>query len=361
MRAAVFREPGVPIRIEDVEIDAPRPREVLVRTIAAGVCHSDLSIVDGTITALYGLPMVLGHESAGVVEAVGSDVTYVEPGDHVVTCLSIFCGECEYCLSGRPALCPHESQRRASGERPRLSQAGVGLTPASQLGSFAERLLVHEHAVVKIDRAMPLDLASVLGCGLTTGLGAVIYTAGVRPGQTVAVIGCGGVGLGAVQGARLSGARRIVAVDRVAARLDRAARLGATDVIDASQGDAVAAVLDRTGGVDHVFEAVGRAETCQQALKMLGRGGRVTIIGVITTLKLEISGADLMYGRSLGWSMMGSNRFRLDIPYYVELYLQGRLQLDDIVTARVPLQDVNEALAALSRAEGARTVLLFDR
>lgn len=265
MRAAVFREPGVPIRIEDVEIDAPGPREVLVRTIA------------------------------------------------------------------------------------------------SQLGSFAERLLVHEHAVVKIDRAMPLDLASVLGCGLTTGLGAVIYTAGVRPGQTVAVIGCGGVGLGAVQGARLSGARRIVAVDRVAARLDRAARLGATDVIDASQGDAVAAVLDRTGGVDHVFEAVGRAETCQQALKMLGRGGRVTIIGVITTLKLEISGADLMYGRSLGWSMMGSNRFRLDIPYYVELYLQGRLQLDDIVTARVPLQDVNEALAALSRAEGARTVLLFDR
>lgn len=357
----MFRQQDVPIVVEDVDIDAPGPQEIVVRTAAAGVCHSDLSIIDGKVTGLYKLPMVLGHESAGVVEAVGDLVTHVKPGDHVVTCLSIFCGQCEFCLSGRPALCAHEAEMRTTAQPPRLSQDGVGLTQASQIASFAEQLLVHEHALVKIDPAMPLDLASVLGCGVTTGLGAVFHTAGVRPGETVAVIGCGGVGLGAVQGARLSGAQRVIAIDRDPSRLARALELGATDIINASDVDSVAALVDLTnGGVDHAIEAVGLKATCEQAVRMLKRGGRATLVGVITTLTLEIPGSALMFDRSITWSTMGSNRFRLDIPKYIDLYFQGRLKLDEVVTSRVPLGQINDALARLARAEGARTVLTFD-
>lgn len=361
MRAAVFREQGRPIEVEDVTIDGPQPLEVVVRTAAAGVCHSDLSVIDGHVTKLYPLPLVMGHESAGVVEEVGSQVRHVAPGDHVVTCLSIFCGHCEFCLSGRPALCPHESEMRAPSERPRLSLKGRGVYQMSQIGSFAERLLVHENALVKIDPRMPLDLASVLGCGVMTGIGAAWNTAKVAPGETVAVIGCGGVGLGAVQGARLAGALRVVAIDRSASRLDRAAALGATDKVSAAEGDPVTQLLDTVpGGVDHVIEAVGKPETCEQAVRMLKRGGTATLVGVITTTTLSIPGSALMFDRGLRWSTMGSNRFRIDIPRYVELYLQGRLNLDDVVTERRPLEQVNEAFDALVRGEGARTVLTFE-
>jgi S-(hydroxymethyl)glutathione dehydrogenase/alcohol dehydrogenase len=232
MKAAVLRSAPGPLAIEDIDIAAPEPREVLVRTAAAGVCHSDLHFVDGSYPAR--LPSVLGHESAGVVEAVGSDVTHVRPGDHVITCLSVFCGNCSYCLSGRPALCQGKrGLMRARTEPPRLSAGGETVWQFLDMSSFAEQMLVHENGVVKIPEAMPLEQAALLGCAVTTGLGAVFRTAAVEPGATVAVIGCGGVGLNCIQGARLAGAGRVIAVDRLPSKLELAQRFGATDTVDA--------------------------------------------------------------------------------------------------------------------------------
>ena len=236
MKAAMLRSVPGELTIEDVQVDNPGPREVLIRTVAAGVCHSDRHYLTGDYDTP--VPTVMGHESAGVVEAVGDQVTYVAPGDHVITSLSVFCGHCEYCLSGRMALCPHEDTMRPVGAPPRLSQDGQLIHQYADLSSFAELLLVHEHAVVKIRPDMPLDRATLIGCAVTTGLGAVFRTAAVTPGQTVAVIGCGGVGLSAIQGARIAGAGRIIGVDIAATKLDMAKRFGATDLVDGSAGDA---------------------------------------------------------------------------------------------------------------------------
>ena len=227
MKAAVLHEQKKPLEIEDVQISEPGPREVLIRTAAAGVCHSDLHFQTGAYT--YPMPTVLGHESAGVVEEVGSEVSYVSPGDHVITCLSAFCGHCRYCTTGRPALCDGAETRRAPGAPPRLSKGGEPVHQFLNLSSFAEQMLVHEHAIVKIREDMPLDRACLIGCGVTTGLGAVMNTAKVEPGSTVVVIGCGGVGLAAVQGAAIAGAGRIIAVDMTPAKLELAQKVGAAD------------------------------------------------------------------------------------------------------------------------------------
>jgi S-(hydroxymethyl)glutathione dehydrogenase/alcohol dehydrogenase len=358
VRAAVIPDPGGDLTVADVQVDTPGPREVLVRTAAAGICHSDVFALEGVIPCPK--PAVMGHESAGVVEAVGAEVTYVCPGDHVTTCLSVFCGHCPLCLSGRPYLCTHEETRRDVAQAPRLSLDGRALHAFEDLGSFAERLLVHEHAVVRIDDAMPLEVAALLGCGVTTGLGAVMNTAAVRPGQTVAVVGCGGVGLSAVQGAVISGAVRVIAVDTKPAKLALASDLGATDVVDASAGDAVEQVLELTGGgVEHSFEAVGSARTAQQAFAMLRPGGVTTVIGVLMGSEVTLDGLSLNWDRRIQGSLMGSNRFRIDIPRYVDLYLQGRLRLDDLVAERIALDELPATLAATGEHEGARTVVVF--
>ena len=251
MKAAVFREVNVPMEIEEITISKPGPREVLIRTKAAGICHSDLHFWNGSYPGV--VPMVLGHESAGIVEQVGSDVHYVKPGDHVITCLSVFCGHCEKCLTGHLSLCREPETNRGAEDEPRLSQAQQPLTQFAELGSFAEMMLVHEHALVKMREDMPMDRAALIGCGVTTGVGAVIHTAAVEPGATVAVIGCGGVGLSTINGAALAGASRIIAVDRVASKLELARKFGATDVVDASDGDAVAKVIEMTsGGVSNI-------------------------------------------------------------------------------------------------------------
>jgi len=221
MKAAVMRAWKAPLVIEDVELDAPAPREVLVRTVATGVCHSDLHVIEGALPVPP--PTVLGHEPAGVVEAVGSEVSHVKPGDHVIGCLSAFCGSCFFCLSGQPNLCGGEATARPAGARPRLSQKGQPIAQFAHLSAFAERMLVHENALVKIRPDMPLDRAALIGCGVTTGLGAALNTARVRPGDTAVVIGCGGVGLAAVQGCRIAGASRIVAVDTMPWKLELAA------------------------------------------------------------------------------------------------------------------------------------------
>ena len=360
MKAAVFREVKQPMEVEEIEISKPGPREILIRTAAAGVCHSDLHFFNGTYPGAT--PMVLGHESAGIVEQVGSDVHYVQPGDHVITCLSVFCGHCEYCLTGHMSLCQEPETRRGQEEEPRLSKDGGILQQFANLGSFAEMMLVHEHAVAKIRDDMPLDRAALIGCGVTTGVGAVIHTAGVEPGSTVAVIGLGGVGLSCINGAAIAGASRIIAVDMVPSKLDLARKFGATDVVNAAEGDPMEQVKELTGGgVHYAFEAIGLKVTAEQAFGMLRTGGTATIIGMIPPGDMvSLHGPEFLFEKKIQGSMMGSNRFRVDMPRFVELYLQGKLHLDDLVSSHIKLSDINDAFKALETGEVARNVILFD-
>ena len=360
MKAAVFREVNKPMEIEEVTVSKPGPREVLIRTKAAGICHSDMHFFNGSYPGK--LPMVLGHESAGVVEQVGSDVHYVKPGDHVITCLSVFCGHCDQCLTGHLSLCQEPEMSRGKEEEPRISHKDQPLTPFAQLGSFAEMMLVHEHALVKVREDMPMDRAALIGCGVTTGIGAVIHTASVEPGSTVAVIGCGGIGLSAINGAALAGASRIIAVDMVASKLELARKFGATDLVDASDGEAIENVRELTGGgVHYSFEAIGLKATAEQAFRMLRPGGTATVIGMIPPGQMvELHGVDFLAEKKIQGSMMGSNRFRVDMPRFVDFYLQGKLHLDDMISNRIALPDINEGMAALKTGEIARSVIMFD-
>jgi S-(hydroxymethyl)glutathione dehydrogenase/alcohol dehydrogenase len=360
MKAAVMRALNAPLEIEELDLDKPRPREVLVRTAATGICHSDLHVLEGSLPAVP--PLVLGHEPAGVVEAVGSDVRHVKPGDHVIGCLSIFCGSCECCIRGRPYLCGGESEAREPEAKPRLSRNGEPVGQFVQLGAFAEQMLVPENALVKIRKDMPLDRAALIGCGVTTGLGAALNTARVRPGATTVVVGCGGVGLAAVQGCRIAGAGRIIAVDTESWKLDLARSLGATDGVDASEGEAVARVLElSSGGVDYGFEAIGLASTIQQVLRMTRKGGTCILVGVMPIgSTVELPAWDVVLrGKSILGSMMGSNRFRVDMPTYVDFYLRGELKLDEMISARLPLDQIDEGFEAMRQGSVARSVVVF--
>ena len=358
MRAAVLREVGKPLEIEEVSIAKPRSREVLVRTAATGVCHSDLHFVNGAYP--HEFPVVLGHESAGVVEEVGDAVTYVKPGDHVITCLSVFCGECEHCLVGRMSLC---QVLKAPEHSEGLLRAADGpVHQFANLSSFAEQMIVHEHALVKIREDMPFDRAALIGCGVTTGVGAVFHTAAVEPGATVAVVGCGGVGLAAVNGAAIAGASRIIAIDLVGSKLNLAKAFGATDVIDASEEDPVRRVRALTGGgVHYSFEAIGNKLAAEQCFRMLRAGGTATVIGMIPVgTKIELHGPDFLQEKKIQGSNMGSNRFRIDMPRFVDFYLAGKLHLDLMISRRIRLDEINEALAELERGELARSVITFQ-
>ena len=360
MRAAVLREIGKPLEIENVEIHKPKSREVLIRTVAAGVCHSDLHFIEGLYR--YPMPVVLGHESAGIVEAVGPEVHAVKPGDHVITCLSAFCGRCEHCLTGHLSRCQSPETRRAQGDEPRITKDGENVFQFLNLSSFAEQMLIHENACVKIRDEMPLDRAALIGCGVTTGTGAVFNTSNVRPGETVAVIGCGGIGLACINGAAIAGAGRIIAIDTIGSKLNLAKHFGATDVIDAKAGDPVQQVIELTkGGVHHSFEAVGLKKTAEQAFKMLARGGTANIIGMIPVgQNIELHGADFLGEKRIQGSAMGSNRFPVDMPRLVDFYLSGKLKLDEMISRRIKLKEVNEAFDELKRGEIARSVIVFD-
>jgi S-(hydroxymethyl)glutathione dehydrogenase/alcohol dehydrogenase len=360
MKAAVMRQAGRPLQIEDVQIDKPGPHEVLIRTAAAGVCHSDLHFLDGSYP--FPTPTVLGHESAGIVEAVGAEVRTVAPGDHVVTCLSAYCGHCSYCLTGRLALCPSDETRRRPDEAPRIAQGGQPFAHFLNLSSFAEQILAHEHAVVAIRKDMPLDRAALIGCAVVTGYGAVVNTARVQPGETVVVIGCGGVGLSAINGAAIAGAGRIIAVDMVPAKRELAERFGATDFICAAETDPVAAVRQLTGGgVQHALECIGLPQTAEQAFGMLGRGGTATVVGMIPPGKMvSVPGMAFLQEKRLQGSLMGSNRFPVDMPRLVDFYMQGRLKLDDLVSRRIGLEQINEAFEEMKTGRIARSVIVFD-
>jgi S-(hydroxymethyl)glutathione dehydrogenase / alcohol dehydrogenase len=360
MKAAVFHGPKQPLTIEQIEIDKPMAHEIVVRTVASGVCHSDLHFVDGFYP--HPAPAILGHEAAGVVEEVGEQVQYVKPGDHVIACLSVFCGFCDNCMIGKPFLCDKTAIMRRPGDPPKYTWNGNPVSQFLNLSSYAEKMLLHENAVVKIDNEMPFDRAALIGCGVTTGLGAVLNTAKIEPGSTVAVFGAGGVGLSAIQGARIAGARQIIAVDTMEHKLARAKELGATHTVDASSQDPAKAIRDMTaGGVDYSFEAIGLKLAAEQAFDCLKPGGTATIIGMIPVgQKVELDGYQFLSEKKIQGSNMGSNRFRVDMPRYIEFYRQGRLNLDDMITRRGKLEDVNEAFRAMKAGEVARTVLILD-
>jgi S-(hydroxymethyl)glutathione dehydrogenase / alcohol dehydrogenase len=360
MKAAVLREVGKPLQIEDVQISKPGPHEVLIRTVAAGVCHSDLHFMEGKYPTV--LPAVLGHESAGVVEQVGSEVRTVKVGDHVITCLSAYCGHCDQCLTGHMSLCSSPETKRGADDEPRLAGSDGAMNQYLNLSSFAEHMLIHEHACVSIRKDMPLDRAALIGCGVTTGIGAVIHTSNVRPGETVAVIGCGGVGLAAVNGAAIAGAGRIIAIDTVASKGNLAKHFGATDFIDASEGDPVKQVMEMTkGGVHHSFEAIGLGKTAEQAFNMLRRGGTANVIGMIPVGQtITLMGAAFLGEKRLQGSLMGSNRFPVDMPRFVDFYMSGKLKLDEMISRRLKLEQVNEAFDEMKTGQIARSVIVFD-
>ncbi|MCK9487066.1 MAG: Zn-dependent alcohol dehydrogenase [Dehalococcoidia bacterium] len=359
MKAAVFHAANEPLTIEQLEIAEPEGFEVRVRTVASGVCHSDLHFVDGFYQMKT--PAVLGHEAAGVVEAVGPLVTEFQPGDHVIACLSTFCGKCERCLEGQTHLCTNKPQR-SPDQPPALTWNGDPVGQGFRVASYAEQMLIHENGLVKIGDDIPMASAALIGCGVTTGVGAVLKTAKVEAGSTVAVFGCGGVGLAAIQGARIAGARKIIAVDMVEHKLGTARELGATHSVDASTGDAVAKIREITGGgVDYAFEAIGLKVAAEQAFEAIRPGGTATIIGMIPVgQKVELPGAAFLGEKKIQGSNMGSNHFKVDMPRYIEFYQRGLLQLDQMITARARLEDVNDRLRAMKEGEVARSVLMFD-
>lgn len=363
MKAAILERPGSPLVIDDLAIARPGPHEVLIRTAACGLCHSDLHFIDGAYP--HPLPAVPGHEAAGVVEAVGSEVRTVKPGDHVVTCLSAFCGHCEFCVTGRLALCLGGDTRRAEGQAPRLTRAGSGevVNQMLNLSAFAEQMLVHEHACVAIDRDMPLDRAAVIGCAVTTGAGTIFNACKLVPGETVAVIGCGGVGLAAINAARIAGAGRVIAVDPVAEKRELAKVLGATDAFDPTADGAAGAILELTrGGVDYAVEAVGRQASADLAVQLLRRGGTATILGMMPLdCKVGLSAMDLLSGKKLQGAIMGMNRFPVDLPRLVDFYLRGLLDLDTIIAERIPLAGVNDGFEKMKQGHSARSVIVFDQ
>jgi S-(hydroxymethyl)glutathione dehydrogenase / alcohol dehydrogenase len=344
MRAAVFHEAHQPMTIETLEVAKPQPHEVLLRTAYAGLCHSDLHFVEG----LYPIqtPCVLGHESSAVVEEVGNEVTYVKPGDRVITCTSVFCGTCEYCVTGRPQLCNNTNVKMPPGKAQRLFWQGKPVVQFANLSSFAEQLLVHENAVVKVADDIPLNIGCLVGCGVITGAGAVLNTARVPAGATVAVFGCGGIGLSAVNGAAIAGADRVIAIDMISSKLDVAKLMGATDVINASNADPV--------------EAIGLKTTAEQSFQCLRPGGTATIIGMVPFgMKIELHGYDFLRERKIQGSSMGSNRFRFDMPKLLNAWKKGELKLDHLISSHIKLEDINEGYVKLKGGGVLRQLIDF--
>ncbi len=362
MKAAVLVEPNKPLVIEELSISKPGPHEVLIRTAACGLCHSDLHFIEGAYP--HPLPAIPGHEAAGIVEAVGSEVRTVKPGDAVVTCLSAYCGQCEFCVTGRMSLCLGGDTRRAPGDAPRITRAdGSTINQMLNLSAFAEQMLIHEHACVKINPEMPLDRAAIIGCAVTTGAGTIFNACKVTPGETVAVVGCGGVGLATINAAKIAGAGRIIAADPIPEKRALALKLGATDVIDATADGAAAQIVEMTkGGVDHAIEAVGRPASAQLAVSVLRRGGTATILGMMPLAeKVGLSAMDLLSGKKLQGAIMGGNRFPVDIPRLVDFYIRGLLDLDSIIAERIPLSAINDGFDKMKKGDSARSVIVFDQ
>ncbi|MBI3744712.1 MAG: Zn-dependent alcohol dehydrogenase [Chloroflexi bacterium] len=361
--AAVLYAPHTPLRVEEVDLGPVKDEDVLVRIVASGVCHSDLHVYHGQPGRQF--PVVLGHEGAGIVEQVGGAVTTVRPGDHVVLNLAPFCGRCYDCATGKTYRCTVRKGQNGLlyDGATRLSRDGQRIYHFTNVAAFARHAIVHHSSAVPIAKDIPFEVACLVGCCVCTGVGAALNTAQVRPGSTVVVIGCGGVGLNVIQGARLAGAKRIIAVDVLDEKLARARRFGATDAIDASKEKTVARVMELTAGrgAGYAFEAIGKPQTMMDAYTATGRGGKAVVVGISpdATARLSINPASLLAERSLTGTQTGSTNATRDFPLYLDLYRSGRLMIDELITARVPLEQVNEAFAALEQGRAVRTVLMM--
>jgi S-(hydroxymethyl)glutathione dehydrogenase/alcohol dehydrogenase len=357
-RAAVLRDTDTPLDVVDVTLDPTGADQVRVRLAATGVCHSDLSIARGALR--HPLPAVPGHEGAGVVTEVGSAVTRVKPGDHVILNWTPACGGCFFCARGEPWLCDRAATDALKA--PYATLDGERLAPVLGAAAFAEETLVLERAVVRIPEDVPFEVAALVGCAVTTGFGAAVNTAQVQPGDSVVVIGCGGVGLSVIQGARWAGAERIVAVDVTADKLALAREVGATDTVDGND-DVEAAVRDLTGGrgADHTFEAIGRSATIRTAYRCARRGGNVVVVGAGRhDDPVSFSALELFFqARSIVGCVYGSADVARDFPRILALYADGSLDLDRLITRRITLDQVNDALDAMAAGEGARSVIVF--
>lgn len=366
-RAAVLTAVGNPLEIrDDVEVEAPRAGEVMIKLAASGVCHSDMSVQNGTL--INPLPVVLGHEGAGVVVEVGERVTSVEVGDHVVVSWVPQCGECFFCGRGQPQLCEVGTRAVVSGGlldgTTRLSSGSGPLFQMAAAGTFSEYTIIPAIGAVKIDKGVDLRVAALIGCGVLTGVGAALNTARIREGDTVAVIGCGGVGLNVVQGARVAGAGEIIAVDTAATKLEMAKAFGATARIDASADNAVSGVMSLTDqrGADVAFEVVGSGPTIEQAIMMTRRGGQAVLVGVPrmdVTVTLPAFLGLVVAEKTISGCWYGSSDVRRDVPRIIGLWQEGQLRLEELISQEITLESVNDAFEAMGGGAIARSVIVY--
>ena len=364
-KAAVVYEYKKPMVIEELELGGPNERELLVRYKAAGLCHSDLSVINGVLT-LPPLPCVLGHEGAGVVQEVGRGVTRVKPGDHVLLMWVPVCGQCYYCLRGQPYLCVLKDTTRSGTMLDgtyRLKKGNQNIGKMVGVGSFSEYNVVNEESVLPIDPDIPFEVAAITGCAVVTGVGAVINKARVKPGSSVAVVGIGGVGLSVVQGALLASATKIIAIDILDNKLEFAKQFGATHVINASREDPVEKAMEATEGIgaDYAFEALGKSETALTAFKLIRRGGYAVIVGVPALddmLTLPLYELPLMEKSILG-CYYGSDDIRIELKTLLDLYKNGRLKIDELITSRYSLEEINTGFKDLESGKNARGVVIY--
>jgi S-(hydroxymethyl)glutathione dehydrogenase/alcohol dehydrogenase len=365
IRAALITAPQQPIKIETLDLDSPHAGEVLVQIKACGVCHSDYHLITGATT--HPLPVVPGHEGAGIVEAVGDGVTQLKPGDHVVLNWAPNCGHCFYCLRGKPNLCDTFVKPIWDGVMldgtPRLSWNGESVYHFSALAAFAEYAVVPQETCVAVRNDVLLSVAALVGCAVTTGVGAVLYSAQVQPGDRVAVFGCGGVGLSVIMGAQLAGAQQIIAIDRVARKLEMATQFGATDVIDASSVDAIEMVRQMTAGrgADVTFEAVGATPLQADCVEAARPGGKAVLVGLSAMgSSTPLSGAKIVrQEKTVIGSYYGTAHAARDFPFLLDLYAAGKLQLDRLVSRTYELTEINTAFDAMLKGEVARGVVIF--
>jgi len=366
-KAAVATAVGKPLEIMQLDLADPKAGEVRVQLGASGVCHSDLSVTNGTLP--LGLPAVLGHEGAGTVVQVGEGVDHLKVGDHIVVSWVPQCGQCYMCSHDQGELCEVGSIASMSGGMldmtPRFSLDGAPIAQMAGSGTFTEETVIPAIGAVKVDSSIPIDAAALIGCGVLTGFGAAFNTASIRKGDTVAVVGCGGVGLNVIQGAKHAGAERIIAVDMVDGKLARAEKFGATDLVNAGEGDAVAAVMALSDGrgADVAFEVIGLGPTIEQTFAMTRRGGQAIIVGVpaldvTMTIAKEM---DLLFQeKQIRGSWYGSSNVHRDVPMLAKLYTDGVLLLDELISQEIQLEQVNEALDIMGSGEIARSVIKFS-
>ena len=364
-RAAVLNKVNEPMTIDTLEMAALAPADVLVRVKASGLCHTDLEVIQGSLA--YPLPIVLGHEGAGIVEAVGSDVTQVKPGDHVILSWNPHCGHCFYCERDLPILCEPFSRNQPKGflldGKSRMSRGGKQVHHYSVTSTHAEYTVVPESGAIPVPKDIQFDSACIIGCGVMTGIGAAVRKAAVAAGSNVVVIGCGAVGLNVLQGAKLVDAGQIIAVDVGKARLDRAFQFGATHALDGSSGDVLDQIRALTAGrgADYVFEAAGNKNTFRLGVEAVRPGGDVVWLGKVNVNEeVSFRWGSLMGERRIVRSSYGDARPRRDFPWIVREYLKGRLKLDELITKRIRVEDINDGFASLARGEGIRTVIMFD-